>query len=51
MWGIELTKAEELPSALKEASMQKGPAIIGIPVDYSENMELTKRLGKITAII
>jgi len=51
MWGIELTKAEELPSALKEASKQKGPAIIGIPVDYSENMELTKRLGKITAII
>ena len=51
MWGIELTNAEELPLALEEANKQKGPAIIGIPVDYSENMELTKRLGKITAII
>ena len=51
MWGVELTNAEELSSALEEANKQKGPAIIGIPVDYSENMELTKRLGKITAII
>jgi acetolactate synthase-1/2/3 large subunit len=46
-WGKTLTSAEELPSALEEAFKQKGPAVIGVPIDYSENMKMSRRLGKI----
>ena len=46
-WGRTLTKAGELPSALEEAFSQKGPALIAVPVDYRENVKLTKRLGEI----
>ncbi len=51
MWGKEIRSADELIPSLSEAFKQKGPAIIGIPVDYSENMKLTKHLGKASAII
>jgi acetolactate synthase-1/2/3 large subunit len=47
-WGRTIRKAGELPAALKEAHSQKGPALIGVPVDYGENVKLTKRLGAIT---
>jgi acetolactate synthase-1/2/3 large subunit len=46
-WGRTLTSAAELPGALAEAFTQKGPAIIGVPIDYSENMKMSRRLGKI----
>ena len=36
---------------LEEAFAQKGPALIAVPVDYDENMKLTKRLGNIVATI
>ena len=51
MWGKQIKAAEEFMPALEEAFQQKGPAIIGVPVDYSENMRLTKHLGKVSAII
>ena len=51
LWGKELRSCDELLPALEEASNQKGPAIIGIPVDYEENMRLTERLGKVSANI
>ena len=35
MWGIQINSADEFLPALKEAFKQKGPAIIGVPVDYS----------------
>ena len=46
MWGKQIESAEQLIPALNEAFKQKGPAIIGVPVDYSENMKLTQHLGK-----
>ena len=46
-WGKTLSNAKELPGLLTEAFNQKGPAIIGVPIDYSENMKLSRRLGKI----
>ena len=46
-WGKTLTSAGELPGALDEAFKQKGPAVIGVPIDYSENMKMSRRLGKI----
>ncbi len=51
MWGKEITETDQLIPALNTAFKQKGPAIIGVPVDYSENMKLTKHLGKVSAII
>ena len=44
-WGRTLTAYDQLPGALEEAFAQEGPAIIAVPVDYAENMKLTKRLG------
>ena len=44
----KLKSSEELLPALKEAFEQKGPAIIGIPVDYNENMRLTEHLGEVS---
>ena len=45
MWGKTLTSADQLPGALEEAFAQDGPALLAVPVDYAENMKLTKRLG------
>jgi acetolactate synthase-1/2/3 large subunit len=36
---------------LEEAFAQDGPALIAVPVDYSENVKLTKRLGEIEVSI
>jgi acetolactate synthase-1/2/3 large subunit len=45
MWGKTLTAADQLPGALEEAFSQDGPALLAVPVDYAENIKLTKRLG------
>jgi acetolactate synthase-1/2/3 large subunit len=50
-WGKTITAASQLKPALKEAFKQKGPAIIAVPVDYSENRKLTKRLGELSFTI
>ena len=50
MWGKQINSTDQFIPALNEAFQQKGPAIIGVPVDYSENMKLTKHLGKVSAI-
>ena len=42
--GYRVTKAEEFPGILKEAFLQKVPAIIDCPVDYGENTKLTEYL-------
>lgn len=47
MWGKTLKSSDELRPALEEAFRQPGPALIGVPVDYRENLKLTERLGKI----
>ena len=47
MWGREITAADQLIPALEEAFREDGPALIAVPVDYSENRKLTARLGKI----
>ena len=50
-WGRTVTKGEDLRSTIEEAFKQEGPAIVAVPVDYSENLKLTKRLGAIEATI
>lgn len=47
MWGRTLTGPDQIPAAMAEAFRQPGPAIIAVPVDYSENLKLTKRLGNL----
>ena len=44
-WGKTITKPEQLIPAIKTGFKQPGPALISVPVDYRENMKLTKRLG------
>ena len=51
MWGKTIKSPDELIPSIKEAFTQSGPAIIGIPINYSENMRLTERLGKVSALI
>ena len=46
-WGRTIESAAELVPALEEAFKQKGPAVIGVPIDYRENMKMSRRLGKI----
>ena len=47
IWGRTLDGAGQLVPALEEAFAARGPAIIAVPVDYRENMKLTRRLGEI----
>jgi acetolactate synthase I/II/III large subunit len=45
-----LTSADELRPALKEAFAQRDrPSVIVVPVDYRENVKLTRRLGQLIA--
>ncbi|MFP6746201.1 MAG: acetolactate synthase large subunit [Alphaproteobacteria bacterium] len=51
MWGKHLDGPGQLADALEEAFQQTGPALIAVPVDYSENIKLTQRLGNLEAAI
>jgi acetolactate synthase-1/2/3 large subunit len=51
MWGKTISSHGELIPALEEAFRQEGPALIAVPVDYAENLKLTKRLGEIECTI
>ena len=45
-----LSSADELRPALKEAFDQRDrPTVIVVPVDYRENVKLTRRLGQLIA--
>jgi acetolactate synthase I/II/III large subunit len=43
--GYKVGAAEELLPILKEAFRQRVPAVVACPVDYSENLRLTEKLG------
>jgi len=51
MWGKLVDSAAGIAPALEEAFSQDGPALIAVPVDYSENLKLTKRLGNVVVPI
>ncbi|MFB4168985.1 acetolactate synthase large subunit [Virgibacillus sp. JSM 102003] len=44
---MKIEKAEDLKPALEEAIAMNKPVFIDCPVDYSENMKLTEKLGDI----
>jgi acetolactate synthase-1/2/3 large subunit len=45
--GYRITSAAELLPTLKAALVDDGVSLISCPVDYSENLELTDRLGEL----
>jgi acetolactate synthase-1/2/3 large subunit len=45
--GIKFEEGDDLQEALKDAFGAGKPVVIDIPVDYSENIRLTERLGKL----
>lgn len=45
--GYRITSAEELLPTLKAALQDDGVSLISCPVDYSENLRLTDRLGQL----
>jgi acetolactate synthase-1/2/3 large subunit len=51
MWGKNVAGPQELITALEDAFRQPGPALIALPIDYGENLKLTKRLGEIECTI
>ena len=44
--GFKIKKAEEFSKVLEKALKEKTVCIIDVPVDYSENFELVKKLGQ-----
>ena len=45
--GYRVTAENELLPVVRDALKQKKPAIIDCPVDYSENIKLTEKLGRL----
>ena len=46
--GHTVTNSADLAGTLEAALAEAGPCLVGIPIDYRENMLLTKKLGEIT---
>lgn len=49
--GMELKEGENLSAVLTEALACDQPVILNVPVDYSENLKLTERLGALVCPI
>ena len=49
--GIKIKKGDDLQKILATAFRSKKPVVIDCPVDYNENIKLTKRLGKLVCPI
>jgi acetolactate synthase I/II/III large subunit len=49
--GYRISTAEELLPTLKAALNDDGVSVISCPVDYSENLQLTDRLGQLDATL
>ncbi len=46
--GHHVDQSKELKATLQKALEEQGPSLVVMPVDYRENMFLTKRLGELT---
>ena len=45
--GYKVNRSSELLSVLENAFSDEGPGLVVVPIDYSENLRLTQRLGEI----
>lgn len=46
--GHRVSNARDLKNTLSQALTQDGPSLVVLPIDYRENLELTRRLGAMT---
>ncbi len=49
--GHRVENSQNLLGALEVAFQEKGPSLIAVPIDYSENVKLSKRLGNIACAV
>jgi acetolactate synthase-1/2/3 large subunit len=49
--GIRVNEGDDLQKILKKAFKANKPVLIDCPVDYTENVKLTKRLGNLVCPI
>jgi acetolactate synthase-1/2/3 large subunit len=49
--GHRVDHSKDLQTVLAGALNEEGPSLVVLPIDYRENMELTKRLGEMTCPI
>ena len=49
--GHHVENSRDLAGALRQALDEAGPSLVVVPIDYRENMLLTKRLGDIACSI
>ncbi len=49
--GHYVKDSSQLQSVLEQAFNEDGPSLVVVPIDYSENMRLTRKLGEITCSI
>ncbi|NWG46328.1 MAG: acetolactate synthase large subunit [Alphaproteobacteria bacterium] len=49
--GQYVENAADLKPAIEAALAHKGPSLIALPIDYEENLKLSRRLGKIEVTI
>ena len=49
--GHMCTRAEDLQQTLRTATQETGPSLVVIPIDYQENVKLTKKLGEMACPI
>ena len=46
--GHLVTRSRDLANALEAAFGEQGPSLVVVPIDYRENLELTRRMGVLT---
>jgi len=46
--GHVVARSRDLATTLETAFHQKGPSLVVVPIDYRENLELTRRMGVLT---
>jgi acetolactate synthase-1/2/3 large subunit len=46
--GHVVNRSRDLPGTLRQALEASGPSLVVVPIDYRENMRLTRRLGRLT---
>ena len=46
--GHVVTRSRDLANSLEAAFCEEGPSLVVVPIDYRENLELTRRMGVLT---
>lgn len=49
--GHHVMNSQDLKQTLEKACDESGPSLVVLPIDYSENMKLTERLGEISCAL